>query len=59
MVVAAASQPVLLQVAQEAQAKELTKRVQAMQEQLLADPQAARALEELLRYFQEPPQQDH
>ena len=59
MVVAAASQPVLLQVAQEAQAKELMKRVQAMQEQLLADPQAARALEELLRYFQEPPQQDH
>jgi hypothetical protein len=59
MVVAAASQPVLLQVAQEAQAKELVKRVQEMQEQLLSDPQAARALEELLRFFQEPPQQDH
>ncbi len=38
MVVSAASQPVLLQVAQETQAKEL-------------------ALEELLKYFQEPPEE--
>ena len=59
MVVAAASQPVLLQVAQETQAKELVKRVQEMQERLLRDPDAAQALEELLRYFQAPPEEDH
>lgn len=57
MVVSAASQPVLLQVAQEAQAKELMKQVQEMQERLLQDPEAARALEELLKYFQ-PPSED-
>jgi hypothetical protein len=55
MIVSAASQPVLLQVAQEAQAKELVKQVQEMQERLLRDPEAARALEELLKYFQAPP----
>jgi hypothetical protein len=57
MVVAAANQPVLLQVAQEAQAKELVKQVQEMQERLLKDPEAAKALEELLKYFQEPPEE--
>lgn len=56
MVVSAASQPVLLQVAQEAQAKDLMKQVQEMQERLLRDPEAARALEELLKYFQPPPE---
>ena len=56
MIVSAASQPVLLQVAQEAQAKELMKQVQEMQERLLSDPEAARALEELLKYFQPPPE---
>jgi hypothetical protein len=61
MVVSAASQPVLLQVAQEAQAREMLKRVQEMQEQLLRDPEAAKALEELLKYFQAPPppEEDH
>jgi hypothetical protein len=54
MVVSAASQPVLLQVAQESQAKELVKQVQEMQERLLRDPEAAKALEELLKYFQGP-----
>ena len=47
----------LLQVAQETQAKELVKQVQEMQARLLADPEAARALEELLKYFQEPPEE--
>ncbi len=59
MVVSAATQPVLLQVAQEAQAKELVKQVQEMQERLLRDPEAAKALEELLKYFQAPPEEDH
>jgi hypothetical protein len=54
MVVSAATQPVLLQVAQEAQAKELVKQVQEMQDRLLRDPEAAKALEELLKYFQGP-----
>ncbi len=55
MIVSAASQPVLLQVAQETQAKELMKQVQEMQERLLRDPEAAKAIEELLKYFQAPP----
>jgi hypothetical protein len=59
MVVSAANQPVLLQVAQEAQAKELMKHVQEMQDRLLKDPEAARALEELLKYFQAPPEEEN
>src|ERR1700694_395861 len=55
MIVSAATQPVLLQVAQEAQAKELGQAGQKMQERWLPDPEAAKALEELLKYFQEPP----
>ena len=57
MIVSAATQPVLLQVAQETQAKELVKQMQEMQERLLKDPEAAKALEELLKYFQEPPEE--
>ncbi len=59
VVVSAASQPVLLQVAQESQARELTQRIQQMQEQLLRDPEAMRALEEFLKHFQPPPDEDH
>lgn len=59
MVVSAATQPVLMQVAQETQAKELMKQVQEMQERMLRDPEAARAIEELLKYFQAPPPEDH
>lgn len=59
MVVSAASQPVLMQVAQETQARELMKQVQEMQERMLRDPEAARAIEELLRYFQPPTSEDH
>jgi hypothetical protein len=58
MVVSAASQPVLLQVAQEAQAKELVNQIQSMQERLMRDPEAAKALEELLKYFQVPPDEE-
>src|SRR5260370_40140108 len=57
MIVSAATQPVLLQVAQETQAKELVKQVQEMQERLLRDPEAAKAREDLLKFFQEPPQE--
>jgi ERCC4-related helicase len=59
MVVSAATQPVLMQVAQETQAKELMKQVKEMQERMLRDPEAARAIEELLKYFQAPPAEDH
>jgi hypothetical protein len=59
MVVSAATQPVLLQVAQETQAKDLVKQVQEMQERLLRDPEAAKALEELLKYFQAPPEEEN
>jgi len=59
MIVSAATQPVLLQVAQETQAKELMKQVQEMQERMLRDPEAAKAIEELLKYFQAPPGEDH
>jgi len=38
--------------------KELVKQVQDMQERLLRDPEAARALEELLKYFQVPPEDE-
>jgi len=58
MVVSAATQPVLLQVAQEAQAKELVKQIQTMQERLMRDPEAVKALEELLKYFQGPGDDD-
>jgi ERCC4-related helicase len=59
MVVSAATQPVLMQVAQETQAKELMKQVQEMQERMLRDPDAAKAIEELLKHFQAPPPEDH
>jgi ERCC4-related helicase len=59
MVVSAATQPVLMQVAQETQAKELMKQVQEMQERMMRDPEAAKAIEELLKYFQAPPPEDH
>src|SRR5437660_12420400 len=55
MVVSAATQPVLVQVGQEAQAKERVKQVQEMQERLLREPEAAKAVEVLLKYFQAPP----
>jgi ERCC4-related helicase len=58
MVVSAATQPVLLQVAQEAQARELMEQIRQLQEQLMKDPDAMRALEDLMRHFQPPPPPD-
>jgi len=58
MVVSAATQPVLLQVAQETQARELMERIQQLQEQLMKDPEAMRVLEDLMKHFQPPPE-DH
>ena len=60
MVVSAATQPVLLQVAQETQARELMQQVQQLQEQLMKDPEAMRVLQDLMRHFQPPsPPEDH
>ncbi len=59
IVVSAATQPILLQVAQEAQAKQLMQQIQELQEKLLRDPEAMRALEELLKHFQPPTEEDH
>ncbi len=46
-VVAAASQPILLQVAQEASMKDMTSRFQAMSERLMSDPDIRRTAEEV------------
>ena len=46
-VVAAASQPILLQVAQEASMKDMATRFEAMADRLLNDPEMRRAAEEM------------
>ena len=46
-VVAAASQPILLQVAQEAAMKDMTSRFEGMAEKLLNDPELRQAAEEM------------
>jgi uncharacterized membrane-anchored protein YjiN (DUF445 family) len=46
-VAAAASQPILLQVAQEAAMKDMSTRFEAMAERLLNDPEMRRAAEEM------------
>src|SRR5438046_10682750 len=46
-VVAAASQPVLIQVAQETAMKDMTSRFQAMSERLMADPEIRRSAEQM------------
>src|SRR6266699_2421434 len=46
-VVAAASQPILLQVAQEASMKDMATRFQAMSERLMSDPEIRRSAEEM------------
>ena len=48
-VAAAASQPVLIQVAQETAMKDMTSRFQAMSERLMSDPETRQLLEELMR----------
>jgi hypothetical protein len=46
-VVAAASQPILLQVAQEASMKDMANRFQAMSERLMSDPDIRRSAQEM------------
>src|ERR1700704_6408876 len=46
-VVAAASQPILIQVAQEASMKDMATRFEAMSERLLSDPEIRRSAEEM------------
>jgi hypothetical protein len=46
-VAAAASQPVLIQVAQETAMKDMTTRFQAMSERLMADPEIRRSAEQM------------
>lgn len=46
-VVAAASQPVLIQVAQETAMKDMASRFQAMSERLMSDPEIRRSAEEM------------
>ena len=55
-VVAAASQPILLQVAQESAMSDMTSRFQAMSERLMADPETRQLLEELMRRLGGPPE---
>src|SRR5258708_12541177 len=46
-VVAAASQPILIQVAQEASMKDMTTRFQAMSDRLMSDPHIRRSAQEM------------
>ena len=46
-VIAAASQPILMQVAQEAAMKDMTNRFQAMSERLMSDPDIRRSAEDM------------
>ncbi|MFI5283859.1 MAG: hypothetical protein ACHQ0J_12125 [Candidatus Dormibacterales bacterium] len=46
-VVAAASQPILIQVAQESSMKDMASRFQAMSERLMADPEIRRSAEQM------------
>ena len=55
-VVAAASQPVLLQVAQEAAARDMMAQFGQMQERLMGDPEIRRAAETMQERLMEDPQ---
>lgn len=55
-VVAAASQPILLQVAQEASMKDMANRFQAMSEKLLSDPDIRRSAEEMQQKLMSDPE---
>ncbi|HUY60300.1 MAG TPA: hypothetical protein VMW49_00345 [Candidatus Dormibacteraeota bacterium] len=55
-VVAAASQPVLLQVAQEASAKDMMAQFGQMQERLMGDPEIRRAAETMQERLMEDPE---
>src|SRR5487761_527831 len=56
-VAAAASQPILIRVAQESAMKDMTARFQAMSERLMADPDTRQLLEELMRRLGSPPEE--
>src|SRR5438132_14008636 len=55
-VVAAASQPILLQVAQEAAMKDMSNRFQAMSERLMSDPDIRRSAEEMQQKLMSDPE---
>ena len=55
-VVAAASQPILLQVAQEASMKDMASRFQAMSERLMNDPDIRRSAEEMQQRLMSDPE---
>src|SRR2546428_11123365 len=55
-VVAAPSQPILIQVAQEASMKDMATRFEAMSERLLSDPQIRRSAEEMQQRLMSDPQ---
>src|SRR5487761_237604 len=56
-VVAAASQPILIQVPQESSMNDMTNRFQAMSERLMSDPETRQLLEELMRRLGSPPEE--
>jgi uncharacterized membrane-anchored protein YjiN (DUF445 family) len=55
-VVAAASQPILLQVAQEVSMKDMANRFQAMSERLMSDPEIRRSAEEMQQKLMSDPE---
>jgi hypothetical protein len=55
-VVAAASQPILIQVAQEASMKDMATRFEAMSERLLSDPEIRRSAEEMQQRLMSDPE---
>src|ERR1700716_1849303 len=55
-VAAAASQPILMQVAQEAAMKDMASRFQAMSERLLSDPDIRRSAEEMQQRLMSDPE---
>ncbi len=54
--VSAASQPILIQVAQETAMKDMTSRFQAMSERLMADPEIRRSAEEMQQRLMSDPE---
>ena len=55
-VVAAASQPILIQVAQEAAMKDMASRFEAMSERLLSDPEIRRSAEDMQQRLMSDPE---
>ncbi len=55
-IVAAASQPILIQVAQEAAMRDMATRFEAMSERLLSDPEIRRSAEEMQQRLMSDPE---